>query len=75
MSIGAPYLRIGIGDKEIKNYMSINVYQLVESGEGDVFTSQEGSGIIAKLRSQTGDPFFAIPVSDIVEEESNDSTV
>lgn len=74
MSIGAPYFRIGLGDKEVKNYMSPNVYQLVD-GEGDTFDAARGATILAQLKKQTGEDFFAIPVSDIVEAESSDSTV
>lgn len=74
MSIGAPYFRIGLGDKEVKNYMSPNVYQLVD-GEGDTFDAARGATILAQLKKQTGEDFFVIPVSDIVEAESSDSTV
>lgn len=73
MSIGTPYIRIGIGDKEIKNYMSPNVYQLTE-GVGDTFLVSRGSTVLAQLKKQDS-AFFAIPVSDIVEAESEDSTV
>lgn len=74
MSIGTPYFRIGLGDKEVKNYMSPNVYQLVD-GEGDTFDAARGATILAQLKKQTGEDFFVIPVSDIVEAESSDSTV
>ena len=73
MSIGTPYIRIGIVDKEVKNYMSPNVYQLVD-GVGDTFDTARGATILAQLKKQD-DTFFAIPVSDIVEAESEDSTV
>lgn len=75
MSLGSKYMRIGLGDKEVKNYISPNVYQLVD-GEGDTFDAVRGATILAQLKKLTGEDFFAIlPVSDIVEAESSDSTV
>lgn len=75
MSLGSKYMRIGLGDKEVKNYMSPNVYQLVD-GEGDTFDTARGATILAQLKKQTSEDFFAIlPVSDIVKAESSDSTV
>lgn len=73
MSLGSKYMRIGLGDKEVKNYISPNVYQLVD-GEGDVFLSSAGITTLVALQKQDS-AFFAIPVSDIVEAESSDSTV
>ena len=68
MSLGSKYMRIGLGDKEVKNYMSPNVYQLAD-GEGDVFLSSTGVSTLLALQKQDS-AFFAIPVSDTVEAES-----
>lgn len=73
MSLGSKYMRIGLGDKEVKNYMSPNAYQLVD-GEGDVFLSSTGVSTLVALQKQDS-AFFAIPVGDTVEAESSDSTV
>lgn len=75
MSIGATHIRIGLGDKEVKNYISPNEYQLVEDGAGEVFGVARGCTVLIELRKASGENFLIIPDDGILETESNDSTV
>lgn len=62
MSLGFRFYRVGLEDKEVKDFVDADNYELAD--EGDVF-----SDIDTLLALQKKDKnFFAKPTSDTVEE-------
>lgn len=61
MSFGASQMRIRIGDKEVKDYVSPESYQLVDEGEGQVFAVQDATTALMALR-KAGEQCSVVPV-------------
>lgn len=62
MSLGSRFFRIGLEDKEVKNFVDVDNYELAD--EGDVFSNVD---ILLALQRKDKN-FFVKLTSDTVEE-------